>query len=545
MQITRRGVLTAGGLGALGLMGWGGLTQPLGNTVLTKSASNLSDRNMPKPYRTQFQPLPRLAPFDVYTDDDGVRVERYSVTARTGTAAILPTLTTPIIGYNGHVPGPTISVERGTRVVLRVRNQITGVVPPSGHHAEHGIPLSTHLHGHASAPEYDGYADDLTFPGYCKDYVYENDQPARSIWYHDHATHLTGTNVYSGLAAQYHIHDEAERALLPQGEFDVPLTLSDVMFESDGRVRFDDKDHSGLWGDIVLVNGKPWPVMKVQRRVYRFRLLNASISRSYRPYLSTGDDVHMVATDGGLMPATQSVKTWRHAPAERYEFLVDFSKYPPGTRVRLRNSSNPKNVDFDYTGEIMAFDVVDAPVDTSDPTWRTIPQTLVPSDVMSLVPAQASKTRTLHLKRNDLTNIWNINETTWNDVIASGYTKVLADPALGAVEMWDLYTSSGGWFHPLHIHLVDFQIVSRNGKAPFAYERGPKDVAYVGPDEKVRVLMRFERQRGKYMVHCHNLPHEDHDMMGQFSVGLTPGQPDPHDPLTAAPPVLDTYPADD
>ncbi|GAA4886903.1 multicopper oxidase family protein [Serinicoccus chungangensis] len=544
MDLTRRSVLTATGLGALGVMGYTGLTRPLGNEVLTKSASGLSDRNFPRAYRAAFRPLPRLAPYEVGWDD-GVRVEKYAVSARVGTAQILPNLSTPVIGYNGSVPGPTISVERGTRVHLKVRNRLYGVQHPEGleHSHESGLVLSTHLHGHASLPEYDGYADDRTIPGYAKEYVYENDQPARTIWYHDHATHLTTRNVYSGLAAQYHIRDEAERALLPQGEFDVAMTLSDIMFESDGRARFDDKDHSGLWGDVVLVNGQPWPVMKVKRRVYRFRVLNASISRSYRPYLSTGDAVHMVATDGGLMPTTRSVTTWRHAPAERYEFLVDFSRYAPGTQVNLLNSSNPKNVDFDHTGKIMAFQVVDDPVDTSDPTWRTIPTSLVGSEAMSLTPSQSVKTRYLELKKSDVTNVWNINGTTWQDVIASGYTKVLADPGLHSVEMWDLHTSSGGWFHPLHIHLVDFQIVSRNGKAPFAWERGPKDVVYVGPDEKVRVLMRFERE-GRYMVHCHNLPHEDHDMMGQFRVGLSAGAPDPHDPIAAARPAIDTEPDD-
>ena len=542
MDITRRNLLAASGLGALGMMGYAGLTQPLGNTVLTKSASGLSDRDMPRPYRAAFRPLPRLAPYQVSTGADGVRVERDSVTARAGTASILPRYTTPVIGYNGLVPGPTISVERGTQVRLRVRNGLTGV-RHAGHADTQSISLSTHLHGHASAPEYDGYAADLTGPGYYKEYVYENDQPARSIWYHDHASHQTTMNVYSGLAAQYLVHDEVERALLPQGDFDVPLTLCDMMFEADGRVRFDDDEHSGVWGDVVLVNGQPWPVMPVQRRVYRFRLLNASMSRSYRPYLSTGEPVHMVATDGGLMPVSRPVTRWRHSPAERYEFLVDFSRYAPGTTVRLRNASNPKNVDFDHTDEIMAFTVTDAPVDTSDPTWRTIPQTLASSDVMSLEPSMSVRRRRLHLKRNDRTNIWNINEQTWSDVVASGYSKVVADPRLGDVETWDLETSSGGWFHPLHVHLVDFKIISRNGRPPFDYERGPKDTAYIGPDELVRVLMRFER-RGKYMVHCHNLPHEDHDMMHQFAVGLTPGQPDPHDPVTTAPPVPDTFPPD-
>ncbi len=539
MEVTRRSVLAAGGLGALGFMG---LTSPLGNGVLTKSASDLPDRLMPRPFRSVFQPLPRLVPSRTYVDGDGVSVAHFSVTEKAGYASLVPGLTTPVVGYNGMVPGPTISVDQGTRVVLRVRNQL----PAGGHpgHEEQGFATSTHLHGHASLPEFDGYADDLTPVGYYKDYVYDNFQPARSIWYHDHARHVTGQNVYGGLAAQYLLHDETERALLPQGDFDVPLTLNDMMFAADGSAAFDDKSHSGLWGDVVFVNGRPWPVMQVQRRVYRFRLLNASISRSYRPYLSTGDPVTMVATDGGLMPQSRQVSSWRHAPAERYEFLIDFSRYAPGTQVRLLNASNPKNVDFDHTNKIMAFQVTDAPVQTTDPTWRSIPQTLASSATMSLKPSQAVKTRHFRLNRDDETNLWNIDGKTWQDVIDSDYQISLADPGLDDVEMWDLETRSGGWFHPLHIHLIDFQIVSRNGRAPFDYERGPKDVAYVGPDETVRVLMKFEHRKGRYMVHCHNLPHEDHDMMQQFTVGVKPGEPDPHDPVHAAYPTWDDLPAD-
>lgn len=88
--------------------------------------------------------------------------------------------------------------------------------------------------------------------------------------------------------------------------------------------------------------------------------------------------------------------------------------------------------------------------------------------------------------------------------------------------------------HPLHIHLVDFQIISRNGRAPFAYERGPKDVVYVGENEVVRLLMKFTPHKGLYMMHCHNLPHEDHDMMAQFRVGPAAADPDPYDPMTTA-----------
>jgi len=138
---------------------------------------------------------------------------------------------------------------------------------------------------------------------------------------------------------------------------------------------------------------------------------------------------------------------------------------------------------------------------------------------------------------------WTINGETWDDVIDSGYTHTMADPELGSVEIWDLTNTSGGWFHPVHIHLIDFQVLSRNGSAAnvLPFERGPKDTVYVGENERVRVAMRFSgpsagegwtEPRGRYMMHCHNLVHEDHDMMMQFSVGDRDHAPE-LDPITA------------
>jgi FtsP/CotA-like multicopper oxidase with cupredoxin domain len=401
------------------------------------------------------------------------------------------------------------------------------------------MPTSTHLHGSASLPQFDGYANDLTLPGFYKDYHYPNNQPARSLWYHDHAVHFTAQNVYSGLAGQYLISDPVEKGLLPQGNFDVPLTISDAMFAANGALGYDDREHSGLWGDVILVNGKPWPVMKVQKRVYRFRVLNASVSRSYNFKLSTGDPVTLVATDAGLVPVAQTLASWRHGSAERYEILIDFRKYATGTRIELRNSSNDNNRDFDNTGKIMAFDVVGDAVNTADPTWNTIPTTLATSHAMDLTAADSTKTRRFRIRHDDVTNIWMIDDLTWEEVIASGFKRVMADPALDAVEIWELENSSDGWFHPMHMHLVDFQILSRNGKPPFAHEKGPKDVVYVGERETVRLLVHFGPHRGRYMVHCHNLTHEDHAMMLQFRVGLGANEADPNDPITAAPAVWD------
>ena len=139
---------------------------------------------------------------------------------------------------------------------------------------------------------------------------------------------------------------------------------------------------------------------------------------------------------------------------------------------------------------------------------------------------------------------WTINGETWKDVVDSDYTHCMAEPEENAVEIWQLTNTSGGWFHPVHIHLIDFQVLSRNGSAKnvFDYEKGPKDVVYVGENETVRVAMRFEgpaagpgwnAPKGRYMMHCHNLVHEDHDMMMQFSVG-DPDHVADHHPITAA-----------
>ena len=535
MEMSRRQVLQVGGVSALAVAGF---TVPFRGGVAASSASTLDEELLPQPYRTQFRRPPTIAPLMTGQDDLG-RWASYVINERPGTARLLPSgANTPVWGYQGQVPGPTISVDAGTRVIAKVRNRLPEI------HPMFGRPFSTsvHLHGNASLPQYDGYANDLTRPGYSKVYQWPSlsHQPARTLWYHDHAAHHTAPNVYSGLAGQFHVHDATERALLPQGAFDVPITLSDVMFAPDGKLLFDDRSHSGLYGDVILVNGQPWPVMRVQRRVYRFRIVNASVSRGYRPILSPGGSVHMVATDGGLMPVSREVSSWRHGAAERYEILIDFRQYPAGQRVELRNLSNENNRDFDHTDKIMAFDVTDDPVNQSDPTWNTIPQTLSGSLAMSLTPGQAVRRRHMELKKSDVTNVWSINGRTWSDIVASGYREVFANPGLGDVEIWTIENGSGGWNHPLHIHLIDFQILSRNGRPPFDYERGPKDVVYVGEDETVEVIMKFGPHRGKYMIHCHNLPHEDHDMMLQYSVGLVDGELDPNDPIAAAPATWDT-----
>ena len=528
---TRRNVLRGGALGAVGVVGLG---VPLGGSLRAKVASQLAAAKMPRPFQRSFLTPP------VLTGQPGTEfapAQFFQVQAKAGVTEIAPGIGTPIWGYNGILPGPTIEVERGTPTVLRVRNKLPATHPLFGH----VFRTATHLHGSASLPQYDGYANDLTVPGFYKDYRYPNLQEARTLWYHDHAVHETAFNVYSGLAAPYLIHDDLERSLLPQGEFDVPLVVTDCLLAADGGLAYDDNGHSGLWGDIVLVNGVPWPVMKVKPRIYRFRVLAATLGRSFRFTLSNAAPVWIVATDAGLAPAAQPVTQWRHGQAERYEILIDFRGYQPGTSIELRNLSNKNNVDYANTGRVMRFDVVAPSGDDQGTTLNAIPGTLDPDQpTMRLRETDAIRRRSFRLQRQN--GLWKINGETWDDVVASGFQHVQANPDLDDVEIWTIENRGGGWFHPTHVHLVDFQILDRNGKPPFAWERGPKDVVYVGENETVRLLMRFGPHRGRYMMHCHNTPHEDHDMMTQFSVGYRAGDPDPNDPLAADPPRFDNLP---
>src|SRR3954462_2761568 len=182
----------------------------------------------------------------------------------------------------------------------------------------------------------------------------------------------------------------------------------------------------------------------------------------------------------------------------------------------MQNTSPKNNIDYDTTGVVMAFEVVGGvPQSMAN---NEVPQDLNPNqNVMGLKEEQATVTRNIRFERKN--GHWTVNGQTWEDVVNSDYELTIANPKQGDIEIWELENPGGGWFHPVHIHLVDFKVLDRNGKAPEPYEIGPKDVVYVGENEKVRVIMKFENQVGKYMMHCHNLVHEDHDMMVQFEVG--------------------------
>jgi len=493
MKITRRQAIK------LGLIGSGVLLYPWGSESL--AVTQFSPQI--KPFELPFRIPPVLKPVrsDATTD-------YYEITMQKAQVEILPGLKTEIWSYNGMFPGPTIrqrgglQKEGGRQSVVRFINKLGNTIEAG---KEVSIDTSIHLHGMASLPQYDGYANDLIPPGCYKDYIYPNNR-ASTLWYHDHAVHHTSRNVYMGLAGMYIVEDQYELDLpLPKGEYEVPLIIQDKIFAADGSLSFDDRGHKGSYGDVMLVNGVPWPRMEVANRKYRFRVLNAGASRTCQLALSTGDDLIVIGTDAGLISAPVRTKTLRLAMAERYGFIIDFSKYSIGTRIVLQNLPSSSNVDRDdRTKQIMCFDVVRQESDDS-----SIPNALrpvAPIPVSSNVP-----TRTFRFERSG--GEWKINNQTWNP------KRVEANPDFNAIEIWNLVNAGGSWIHPVHIHLVDLQILDRNGQKPLPYEQGWKDVFYVGENETVRVITRFGPNRGKYMMHCHNIVHEDHDMMTQFEVG--------------------------
>ncbi|HYW21207.1 MAG TPA: multicopper oxidase domain-containing protein [Nodularia sp. (in: cyanobacteria)] len=499
-KITRRDALK------LGALAGGSLLLP--TTFLYRNQASIAgDADSPQPTRFAVKlPIPPVLN-PVRSD---ATTDYYEITMKKARISILPGLTTEIWGYNGITPGPTIKQRLGRKSVVRFINNSVGV------------PTSVHLHGMASLPQYDGYAEDLTQPGYYKDYLFPNTRAA-TLWYHDHAIHNTARNVYMGLAGTYLVQDEFELGLpLPKGQYDVPLLIQDKQFTNTGKLVFDTQGEKSQFGDVILVNGAPWPRMEVGTRKYRFRVLNGSISRSYKLALSNGDDFIMIGTDAGLMSAPVRVKNFRFGMAERYEFIIDFSKYPVGSQVVLQNLGLPNNDDYDGTNQIMRFDVV-----RSEPDDSSIPATL--RTIQPIPESSAVRTREFRYERSN--GLWVINGGIWDD------KRIDANPQLGDVEIWRLYNNSGGWFHPIHLHLIDCLMLDRNGKPPFPYERGLKDVFYVGENESVRVIGRYGPNTGKYMSHCHNTVHEDHDMMNQFEVGQ--GGPSP---LSAPPKILPAPP---
>jgi len=300
---------------------------------------------------------------------------------------------------------------------------------------------------------------------------------------------------------------------LPTGKHDLPLALSAKQYNKDGTL-FDPKDETeSLFGDVIHVNGQPWPYHKVDPRKYRLRFLDTSISRAFKLTFEVDGKAipfDVIGADTGLLTKPVQSSSLEISMAERWEVVFDFEKYA-GKNVTLKNGRDVQHdEDYNSTDKVMQFVVGSTVTDSSNN--GALPSTL---RAVPFPPKKNGVDRSFKFGKSG--GAWTVNGVTFADV----NNRILAKPQRGAIEVWELENSSGGWSHPVHIHLVDFQILSRTGgKRPvLAYEKEAlKDVVLLGENEKVTVIARYAPYDGVYMFHCHNLIHEDHDMMAAFNV---------------------------
>lgn len=435
-----------------------------------------------------------------------------------------------MVGYDGTSPGPTFRINRDTETVVRYVNK-------------YDRPSSVHLHGSYSRAPFDGWAADVIEPGEYKDYYFPNAQRARTLWYHDHAEHITAVNAYSGQAGFYIIEDDqAETLGLPTGDYDIPLMLQAKEYTKTGQLTDISTERDSLYGDIFQVNGQIAPYFAVEPRKYRFRLLNAAASRTFNLTLQDADEnvvpVTVVGADGGISFKSVQTPNLIMAMAERWEVVIDFAEFR-GQNLTLgsRTETDARNgarlfFDTDYWNEgfgpVMQFNVKD-----SDPISEVgngaVPEALATDITRGVTHTEVDQAYFFtRIGATVATREWIIQVTNDGQTEQRRFNdpnnRIIRNVPRGTTEHWT-FRSGGGWSHPIHVHLVDFEITERTGGrgGRSAYEiEAVKDVVSVGAGETVHVNAIFAPWDGVYMFHCHNLVHEDTDMMGAFNVTNLP-----------------------
>lgn len=470
---------------------------------------------------------------------------------------------TYVWAYNGIYPGPTIIGQYGIPALVRFHNNL-----PVDHTGFGSNTHTTHLHNGHTASESDGFAGDFWGPGFFKDHHYPNiyagydtfpgggdpREAMRTFWYHDHRHSFTATNNYRGLNGMFLLYDNNDTGFetgndhalhLPgqYGLYDIPLNFTDKKFCADGQM-FATAPDAVPAGDKFIVNGAIQPFFQVSRRKYRFRMLNSGPARIWTFTMSDGRPFTLIATDGNLLEHPVEKTSLELHVSSRYDVVLDFSNNQIGDSVYLMNiaaqfvSNAPEPLpdpNVDVTKAVMRFDVVSDAADHS------------------VVPDTLCQYPDLNLNEVVTTRIWNFD-------LVSGQFKVnglifdanRADATVkqGTAETWIIRNKlpASGWTHPVHIHLEEGRILSRNGAPPPPEESGRRDVYPIRPGEEVHIFLRFREWFGKYMIHCHNLGHEDNFMLVRWDVGTETslvtspvdslGNPNPGAQPNPNPPVL-------
>jgi FtsP/CotA-like multicopper oxidase with cupredoxin domain len=461
-----------------------------------------------------------------------------------------------IWGFNDGVhatsPGPTYVANYGTPQLTRNINAL----PPMNQNGGFGIPsVTTHLHNAHNPSESDGNPCDFYGIGNFCDQYYPNvlagfnsdhqpngdiNEALSTLWYHDHRVDFTSQNTYKGLVGYYLLFNQFDTGNESTGfrlpsfpQFDVPLVFADKVYDpTSHQLAFDLFSLDGIMGDKFLVNGQIQPFFQVQPRRYRFRLLDTGPSRFYEFFLtdlnnlSATNPFWVIGNDGNLLPAPVQVQSVRIGVAERVDVIIDFSQFAGKTvylenRLNQLNGMGPVNAGqcTDVNGNpvptmlpagqgnlLLQFQVRGggAPDGSADPATQTFYQ--LPS-----TNATPRITRTFKFDR--LNGQWSVNGQ-FMDCHTFRF-----QVQQNSVENWILTNATGDWTHPVHIHLEEHQILSRNRlPPPLAIERSRKDVTQLHPNERVLLFFRFRDWLGKYPIHCHNVVHEDHAMMGLWHV---------------------------
>jgi len=443
-------------------------------------------------------------------------------------------------GYGGSCPGPTFETHRDEPILVEWANEL-----PQQHflpidHTLHGaeadkphVRTVVHLHGARTAPESDGYPEDWFVPGHSATCSYPNQQEATSLFYHDHAMGITRLNAVAGLMGLYLIRDEFEDSLhLPKGPYEIPLVIFDRSFRPDGGIYYpvsgkpDAPWVSEYYGSAILVNGKIFPYLEVEPRKYRFRLLNSSNGSFYRLSLGTEASVtseafqfFQIGSEQGFLEAPAKIDTLILGPGERADLIVDFSSRA-GKELFLRTRTavfmqfrvSPENVQDKATAE-----------STLPARLRTIPRT---------PESTAVTTRELTLadyqNRLGRSSVMLLGGAHWD-------MPVTEKPVLNSTEIWSFVNLTDD-SHPIHLHLVRFQILDRRPFDLGVYqltkkivftgpsapmdpgELGWKDIVRVDPMTVTRIIVKFEGFPGRYVWHCHMLEHEDNEMMRPYII---------------------------
>ncbi|MDE2150093.1 MAG: multicopper oxidase domain-containing protein [Gammaproteobacteria bacterium] len=479
-----------------------------------------------------------------------------------------------VYGFDGIQPGPTFITNYGEPLFVRRNNRL----PPVGQgKVTWALPsFSIHTHNGHQASESDGFPSDFADPGQFWDHHYPSfpagfdpTEVMGTLWYHDHRLDFTATNVYAGFSGFFLAFDERDsnnendknpKAFrLPSGKYDVPLILHDISFGPNAEVLWDfvgahpstssEPGHGGYNGDAPFVesNGTPYtingmigdmftvnriiqPYLKVERRKYRLRLLNGGPSRNYSVAFtkdgSTPEKVFIISNEGNLLPHPIEMDDYFDLwPANRYDIIIDFSKYQDGDYIYLTNRMEERQDGAGETGRyttgtsggvnptnlIMRFDVVGGTV--QDPSH--LPDHMIDRPLIDL-----SEVKRERLFVFDYTNgLFTINGRLMDP------NRIDAAIEQGSAEIWTLRNDGDAWSHPIHTHFEEFQIIEINGKPvpPGSINWGRKDVVQLGPGDEVKFFGRWRDFFGKFVMHCHNVVHEDHAMMIRWDI-VPPGQ---------------------